>query len=902
MRHVVIRLFVLIMFCLPVLANASAAWQQIERQRFTVIHAPELYDEAARVVFRLEQYLDRHFADFPVDGDIKPIPIVLFHEAHTSNGNVGMPPLRSHWYNKPAPLGGAEWFDMLAVHEGRHMVQYAQLFDHPTGKVLHLLFGQTGVALFSGLMLPTWFYEGDAVVSETQMTNVGRGRSAAFHLWLRTDWLNHEPYSYERHMMGTGFDRTPYQSPYVFGYFFVHYLQTEYDRLLLDRVVEQMATGKALNFDEAITNETGLTLTEHYQQLTTRLVEQWRSELDALTLTEVQTLQPAGVHHWRSWYPIGRLNGKQIAVEVDIEDGAFLTRLDAGQMTRLTEVPRALVSSYTHTWKQKTLFIANDQICAVIEVEHPSSRNQQRTNLQCWEEKTGWQTLVANTQLTSATFADDQFLVHEFLSDRSSQLVQLSLTGERLAVFPLPDRSLVYDLSPAAGGWVFVMQLDEGHGIFHINYRLDDLTLLKAADQENLRSPLLTNHWLVFTSDATGIDQVMSLSRLTGETYQIATRPYGSYFLNYQPGSEQLVLSDYTATGQQIIQLAFFDTPLPVDDWVVQAQTTPAADIAGSQTPIVSPETLPSYAVQPYRWQDNWWNPHSWWGMYDGDTLRAGIASTNVFQDLYIDVSLGVSPARNDWVGSLDVTHRLLSGTLVGAQLAREPFDESQSFNQFGLQLARPWLLEQGVVESQILPAAALNRVMTDSGTGLTFAGLQVSYSTKKQASYYDIASPLAWNATLAGQHVLETAGQTWSGVLSYRQRGLSPRQSVVLEGQVQSLTGDSLAIIEPSALFGTAVTEPFIARAGLSYQWNLGPIGKSWTPALYWRSQALSFKLAGQWTDETDWALGLGWSPKINLLRNDYIQLSPELSAHYLPVDEQWRVLFSLNLTDLPL
>src|SRR5690606_41722379 len=57
--------------------------------------------------------------------------------------------------------------------------------DLLTGNI-HFPFEELGFAFF-GIALPTWFYEGDAVLTETLYSNGGRGRIPSWTINLRAD-------------------------------------------------------------------------------------------------------------------------------------------------------------------------------------------------------------------------------------------------------------------------------------------------------------------------------------------------------------------------------------------------------------------------------------------------------------------------------------------------------------------------------------------------------------------------------------------------------------------------------------------------------------------------------------------------------------------------------------------
>ena len=121
------------LFAAHAVAAAPASgerWQQIQQPQFNLIFQAKIVAEAERVADALNQYLANHLSEMPLDRPIRPFSLVLHANAHSSNGYVGLRPYRSNWYNKPAAFSGLEWYDTLAVHEGRHLIQFNQLLEH----------------------------------------------------------------------------------------------------------------------------------------------------------------------------------------------------------------------------------------------------------------------------------------------------------------------------------------------------------------------------------------------------------------------------------------------------------------------------------------------------------------------------------------------------------------------------------------------------------------------------------------------------------------------------------------------------------------------------------------------------------------------------------------------------
>ena len=112
------------------------------------------------------------------------IPFVMHPENFQSNGLVMYLPKRVEFLTSPAVDSySMPWYKQLVAHEYRHAVQYNNL-DRGVIRALSYLLGQQGSTI--GLLcMPFWAMEGDAVMSETQMSSFGRGLQPSFTLAYR---------------------------------------------------------------------------------------------------------------------------------------------------------------------------------------------------------------------------------------------------------------------------------------------------------------------------------------------------------------------------------------------------------------------------------------------------------------------------------------------------------------------------------------------------------------------------------------------------------------------------------------------------------------------------------------------------------------------------------------------
>ncbi len=156
----------------------------------------------------------------------RPFPILLRGATPNPNGMVAWTPSRMELY----ALSGGElstprpWLDHLVSHEIRHYAQMEAL-DKAWFRAFYFPFGQINLALASALT-PSWFFEGDAIHSESRFGRFGRAMEANHLQAYRADLLNGTPRKYDQYLNRS----LRYYMPthYTFGSLLVEYAYDRY--------------------------------------------------------------------------------------------------------------------------------------------------------------------------------------------------------------------------------------------------------------------------------------------------------------------------------------------------------------------------------------------------------------------------------------------------------------------------------------------------------------------------------------------------------------------------------------------------------------------------------------------------------------------------------------------------
>lgn len=205
----------------------STKWRQIKTDTARIIFEGAVDSEAQNVAAIIHKA--NRINVNPLGDKVRRISILMHKNTTVANGYVALGPFRSEYYLIPGSnvfeFGHTPWWQTLAVHEYRHVHQYSN-FNTGLSRVASAIFGQEGQAAFNALAIPGWFFEGDAVHSETIETTQGRGRAPNFFNGFKAIWHEGRNYSWTKIRNGSLKDRIP--NHYPLGYMLVNYGYEKY--------------------------------------------------------------------------------------------------------------------------------------------------------------------------------------------------------------------------------------------------------------------------------------------------------------------------------------------------------------------------------------------------------------------------------------------------------------------------------------------------------------------------------------------------------------------------------------------------------------------------------------------------------------------------------------------------
>ena len=249
------------------IAPPGISWQYKKSKNFKVYFPKEL-DSIANYTI---SFLENNINDIKVNPNdkIRRSRIILHNQNSIPNAFVTSSPRRSEFYvnakaESPHFIHNNNWIDLLSVHEYRHLVQRELGHNNFFNKAVFYLFGEGLSSMLSRSTAPNWYWEGDAVYTETTKSNFGRGRIPRFVLTTQMNILSNNKIKYERQTLGSFKYKTP--NEYETGYLMVKHLNNSYGNDVFNEIVKKANRQSFLPmpFFRALKKETGLNYNQLY--------------------------------------------------------------------------------------------------------------------------------------------------------------------------------------------------------------------------------------------------------------------------------------------------------------------------------------------------------------------------------------------------------------------------------------------------------------------------------------------------------------------------------------------------------------------------------------------------------------------------------------------------------------
>ncbi len=621
--------------------SPQVKWYQINTPNFRILYPQGFEFQAQRMANTFEQIRAPEAASLGVKP--KKISIVLQNQSSVSNGFVALAPRRSEFYAMPSQdnqfVGNNDWLNLLASHEYRHIVQFQNSI---TGfnKIVHTLFGQQFLAGLSFAAVPNWFWEGDAVATETAFTHAGRGRIPSFDLVFRTNLLEGRKFNYHKQYLRSYKHNIP--NHYVLGYEMVSYLRKKTGNAHIWGDITHRAWSVPFipfTFSSAIKKETGLYVRDLYNEMAASLKTQWINELSQLTLTPFEKVNIRESDTYTDYkYPQPLEDGSVLVQKSGIGNIEELIALQGGRE----------IKSYVQGQVNATGMLS----AANSRVVWNEFRYDPRWQIKTYSVLKGYDfgnksshIISSHTRYASAALSPDGYSVAtvETGTDYKTQLIVVDyFSGKKLKEFANPDNDFISMPRFAADGKSIVALKTNAKGKSIVKYdSAGVVSELTTPSDENIGYPVPYKNYIFYNSPYSGIDNIYALNMDNGNRYQVTCSKYGAYYPAVSLNGSEIYYNEQTGNGLDVVKIAFDTTK-----WKPLADV--AKPLSNNFQHLVEQEGMPGlldnvpnqqYETKRYHRASGMINPHSW-GPYFINSLtdiQLGISSQDILSTTSIN-------------------------------------------------------------------------------------------------------------------------------------------------------------------------------------------------------------------------------------------------------------------------
>ncbi len=529
---------------------ASIKWRQINTKNFQLIY-PDYYElqaqKLASIMEKVYAYRSKSMHYSP-----RPISIILHTQTVQSNGLVAWAPKRSEFYTIPhQDIYPQNWLEQLAVHEYRHVVQIDKI-NSELPKIIKILLGEQGTALVFGTFLPWWFIEGDAVVTETALSNFGRGRFPSFLMELKAQVVEKGAFKYDKAYNGSIKDFVP--DHYKLGYYMVGEARKKYGVGVWDSVVTRVGTKPfSLNpFNKALKMETGFNKVQLYNSLFGELKNSWTKEDKNYKKHIFEQVSKTNKTYTNYKYNYWLNDSVFVSYRTSLNRIPAFIAIDKNGVEKKILVPGAIFNesvNYRGDWLVYSEHIPN------LRWQHSGKALIRLYNMENGQKRAITPQFTAFSPSISPNL--EKVIVVE--TDFSS--------NNYLAVYDIKSAKLLHRIQTKNNNYFFspdwlnereiiaIILTKKGKQLATFNLETGKMTSLNLFDLGNIKSLKVKNGQLFFVSSFSGKDALYSMNLENHTIHSVYNPRFGADYPAISKNVKNIIFSDYTSDGFRLLKI-----------------------------------------------------------------------------------------------------------------------------------------------------------------------------------------------------------------------------------------------------------------------------------------------------------------------------------------------------------
>jgi len=586
----------------------SLKWRQINTENFQIIY-PDYYEKQAQKLASIMEMVYKKGGQ-TLKYQPKKISIILHTQTVKSNGLVAWAPKRSEFYTIPHQgIYAQDWIEQLAIHEFRHVVQIDKV-NSELPKIIKILLGEQGTALIFGTYLPWWFIEGDAVVSETALSNYGRGRFPSFLMEHKAIAVEKGNYKYDKAYNGSYKNYVP--DHYQMGYYLVGKSREKYGADLWNSVINR-AGKKPFSLtpvNKALKEKTGFTKVKLYNSIFEKLKNDWVEEDKNFRTADFKIVTPENKtyseYRYNHWLNDSTIISYKTALN---EIPSFVEINSEGKEKRIT-IPGIIFNesvNYCDEW------VGWSEQIPDARWQHSGKSFIRLLNIETNQKQTVFPEFTAFAPSISPDKSKIVVVESNFSSEYFLSVYQIS-DGKLLHRFQTENNN--YFFSPQ---WitekevVFVVLMGEGKRLAKINLGNHQFEILLNKDLGEIKNLTIHKNNIYFVGTHSGKNGLYKLNVEDKSVSLVYEARFGIESPAFSP-SGNLVLSDYTADGFRLIKIDKDQLNEQVINYIEKSKYSLAEELAKQEPGVInfSASDTIQYESKKYSKVNHLLNFHSW--------------------------------------------------------------------------------------------------------------------------------------------------------------------------------------------------------------------------------------------------------------------------------------------------
>lgn len=546
----------------------SMKWRKFKTETGLFVY-PEGMDSFAYRAAAIIKYQRANEWQVHTHRKTRKVPVIIQNQSSLPQGFAVPAPWRVEIFTVSPQnmfLGPMPWFDGVTSHEYRHAQQFWAA-NRGFTRAYQFLMGETGWLLNALMAQPLWFREGDAVQTETDLTNGGRGRFPSFNMEWRAVLNADIKYPYDK---GTWFSYRDFvPNPYRGGYHMVRYARNMFGDSIWTDVLHDTyeRTGMFWPFARALKRHTGMKPKDLYRATLDSIKEDIDAEIAALDTTPYFLASPSAKKFTSYRFPQWQVDGGIVAEVTGFDKIRTIVEIDnQGEATDLT-TPGIYTTDHNS-------FAEGFRYAAWSESSfHPRWVNKDWSVLTVYDRVLNEKFhLTHKTRLYSPSFSPDSehLIAVSNSAEGEVQLMDFNVRERYLnQAFDSPGNDYLAHPTWRDNGWkILFIALDEkGNSIQQLDRRTKKVDTLLHFSHAPISRPVSAGDTIYFSGAPGNTNEIFALDIRTQKIYQLTVSKFGAFEPDISDDKRWLAYSAFTVNGYQIRKIGLEDLAWKEVDW-----------------------------------------------------------------------------------------------------------------------------------------------------------------------------------------------------------------------------------------------------------------------------------------------------------------------------------------------